>query len=324
MRNRKENKSFSVILEDYNEILNAHKLSQPDEIKAKINNLQYEAQKSIEQSKKEGKESAIFALFLFILLIFAGIYIFILGKDNDNLYNDNIEKTNIINKLQWTDSLFNQLMDVKYDSIGNRSVFFTRDEIGKIITYDELRAKNDSLKNILYDLQWSNKIFDKIMTVDINPSDRSKSVSYLTIDGKVITYGELGDMYKDLQIENNDLKNKMSNLMWTDSIFNQIIFVEIDPISKSRSISLHYRNGKVVKYNELSSEVDTLNQELRVLKSKLNLIQLNYNIMFKETNNGISIHADKIDSALLLLPYYRDKLLYDPQKKSWIITLPSK
>jgi hypothetical protein len=247
-----------------------------------------------------------------------------MGKDNDNLYRDNIEKTNIINKLQCTDSLFNQLMDIKYDSIGNRSVVFTRDEVGKIITYDELRDKNDSLKNILHDLQWSNRIFNKIMTVDINPSDRSKSVSYLTIDERVVTYGELEDMYKDLQIENNDLKNRISNLLWTDSIFNQIISVEINPVSKSKSISLQHRNGKIVKYNELSSEVDSLNHELRILKSKLSLIQSNYSIIFKETNNGISIHADKIDSALLLLPYYRDKLSYDSQKKSWTITLPPK
>jgi hypothetical protein len=116
----------------------------------------------------------------------------------------------------------------------------------------------------------------------------------------------------------------MSNLLWTDSIFNQIISVEINPVSKSNSISLQYRNGKIVKYNELSSEVDSLNQELRILKSKLSLIQSNYSIIFKETNNGISIHADKIDSALLLLPYYRDKLSYDSQKKSWTITLPPK
>jgi hypothetical protein len=140
----------------------------------------------------------------------------------------------------------------------------------------------------------------------------------------VVTYGELEDMYKDLQIENNNLKNRMSNLLWTDSIFNQIISVGINPVSKSKSISLQYRNGEIVKYNELSSEVDSLNQELRILKSKLSLIQSNYSITFKDTNNGISIHADKIDSALLLLPYYRDKLSYDSQKKSWTITLPPK
>jgi len=201
-------RKLSVILDDYDNILNDYKLSQSDEIKEQINNLQEEATKAIKQNKKADKESSFFTLILFLLFIFSVIFIFLISKENENLQSDNIEKTNIINKLQWTDSLFNQIMNVQYDSL------------------------------------------------------------------------------------------------------------------ETRSVSYRIRNGEIVKYNELVDENDKLKKEQDILQRKLNLVQRNYNITFDETDKYFTVHAKQIDSALLLLPHYRDKLKYDPKEQSWTITLP--
>ena len=324
MKSKRKNRALGGILDDYNDLLNDYKLSQTDETKEKINTLQDEAKNSIEQNKKNIKGLILFFFFLLTLFIFTAIYILIIEKDNSNLSIDNIEKTNIINKLQWSDSLFNQIMNVKYDSIGNRTVSYFRNNKGEIITYDELNLKNDSLKNQIHNLQWSNKIFDKIMPAHTDPQNRFKEVSYLTINGKILTYGELGDMYNELQKENNKLKTDISDLLWSDSVLNKIIFIEIDSINKAKKTSLYLKNGEVVKYNELIVELDELHKKVFLLESKINLIQKKYDIAFEETDKNISISALRVDSALLLLPYYRDKLEYDSNGQFWNITLPRK
>jgi len=207
-------RKINIILDDYDNILNDYKLSQSDEIKEQINSLQEEATTAIKQNKKADKEFSFFTLLLLLLFIFSIIFIFLMSKENENLKNDNIEKTNIINKLQWTDSLFNQIMNIQYDSLET--------ETGYI----------------------------------------------------------------------------------------------------SRSVSYRIKNGEIVKYNELVDKNDELEKERDILQRKLNLVLKNYNITFVETDRSITIHAEQIDSALLLLPHYKDKLKYDPKEKSWIITLP--
>ena len=33
----------------------------------------------------------------------------------------------------------------------------------------------------------------------------------------------------------------------------------------------------------------------------------------------VHVQGDKVDSALILLPYYRHKLSYDPKSNAWIV-----
>jgi len=208
MKNKiKKTREINVILDDYNNILNDYKLSQPDEKKEYINKLQEESANSIIQKKKADNESYFITLILLLLFIVSVTFLFLTGKENENLYNDNIEKTNIINKLQWTDSLFNQIMNVQYDSL------------------------------------------------------------------------------------------------------------------ETRSVTYRIKNGEIVKYDELVNENNKLEKERDILRQKLNLVQRNYNITFEETEKSIMIHAAQIDSALLLLPYYKDKLKYNPTEKTWTIIL---
>ena len=204
-------REINIILDEYNSILDDYKLSQSDEKKEHIDNLQEESAKSITQKRKTEKEFYFATLLILVVLLFLIFFTFLTSKENENLQYDNIEKTNIINKLQWTDSLFNQIMNVQYDSLENKN---------------------------------------------------------------------------------------------------------------SRSVSYRIRDGEIVKYDELVDENDELRKERDILNLKLNLIQKNYNITFEESEKRIIIHAEKIDSALLLFPYYKDNLKYNSEEKTWTITFP--
>ena len=52
----------------------------------------------------------------------------------------------------------------------------------------------------------------------------------------------------------------------------------------------------------------------------LDVIKEQYNIRVYERNNHIHVEADRVDSALMLLGTYRDKLKYDDPQKQWIIS----
>lgn len=84
------------------------------------------------------------------------------------------------------------------------------------------------------------------------------------------------------------------------------------------------------KYNSLVHEYKKLGSRLSVIEDSLwvkNLllkntekyykIQFNYN--YKGNQVFTNISSPKLDSALMLLDVYRDKLKYNPKKKQWII-----
>lgn len=53
---------------------------------------------------------------------------------------------------------------------------------------------------------------------------------------------------------------------------------------------------------------------------KLSGIQKRYNIEMQETDSTISYSSPKIDSALMLLPVYRDKIIKLEGKDEWIVS----
>ena len=62
-----------------------------------------------------------------------------------------------------------------------------------------------------------------------------------------------------------------------------------------------------------------------VQKAKLDLVINRYPIFFRQDSNSVFISSPQIDSALMLLPYYRDNLEYDAENKTWsIVTVREK
>lgn len=124
----------------------------------------------------------------------------------------------------------------------------------------------------------------------------------------------------------------------TDSIANQILEVrrEMKPDSTfTTTYDYQTRNNKIVSYNQLVKENDSLDKlisklNLKILMlegkydnsiQKIDMAKENYGINFKEFNknnaNYISIESKKIDSALILLEVYRNKLRYNSESKNW-------
>jgi len=87
-------------------------------------------------------------------------------------------------------------------------------------------------------------------------------------------------------------------------------------------------NNLVGEFHDISSNYFNIKDSLETDKAIIRLIQKKYPIdIFIENEllqRTISIKSEKLDSALLLLPHYRDKIKYDSKEKSWIITLPPK
>ena len=126
-----------------------------------------------------------------------------------------------------------------------------------------------------------------------------------------------------LVLDRNDtLEQKITNMEYRDSLFNQIM----QPDSNS-TVVYRVRNGIPVTYNQLANETDSLLQLTHDIEStketyriKLGLVTRNYPVSFTESDGIITIHSSEIDSALLLLPVYRDKISYDSKRKTWNVT----
>ena len=52
---------------------------------------------------------------------------------------------------------------------------------------------------------------------------------------------------------------------------------------------------------------------------RLKVLLNHYAIKIKEVKEGYFFESPEIDSALILLPYFRNRLEYIPDKKCWVI-----
>lgn len=112
------------------------------------------------------------------------------------------------------------------------------------------------------------------------------------------------------------LEVKISNLEYRDSLFN--IFMEPD---SNYTFSYRIRNGKPVSYKQLSAQLDSLSKLNARYRVQLELVLKNYPIELKQNGNKYTISSPKIDSALILLPYYRDLLKYVKDEHKWEIQI---
>lgn len=143
---------------------------------------------------------------------------------------------------------------------------------------------------------------------------------------------------------NEQIEQNMVNSKWKDSLFNAIM----EPDS---NMSVTYRvqpNGKVVTYHQLEQQNDSFSRkyeeeknknevtnfshvtiekyndvllENEKLKDRISFIKATYHINIIEQKNGFRLVSPEIDSALILLPYYRNMLKYNSKEHSWSIKI---
>lgn len=123
--------------------------------------------------------------------------------------------------------------------------------------------------------------------------------SQFSFDGKNISANEVAKKYLELQESAQKLNSEYNAL-------------------------IRRFNSLVKKYN---TDIDSLREVTSISGLKLSSIQNKYGISAKYTVSGNShmcslSGTEQIDSALLLLPYYRDCLEYEQIDDSWNVTLP--
>ena len=89
-------------------------------------------------------------------------------------------------------------------------------------------------------------------------------------------------------------------------------------IDTDRNSKLHKTNGSPDS-NELINENFQLLQKISDLENKMKLIKHEYGIKVIDDGKSYYLQANKVDSALMLLDVYRDKIYYDVKKKEWIV-----
>lgn len=99
----------------------------------------------------------------------------------------------------------------------------------------------------------------------------------------------------------------------TQSAFKPRFTAKLDSASQRIIYSLGY------------TELDTTSLNNQFIKDclrdseRLKVLLNHYSIKIEELREGYIFEAPKIDSALVLLPFYRDRLEYIPEKKCWVV-----
>lgn len=78
--------------------------------------------------------------------------------------------------------------------------------------------------------------------------------------------------------------------------------------------------GNKVSVDSLVKENANLIRSISEYKTRLDLIEQNYDIRIEHNNGTYKVRADRVDSALLLLETFRDAIKYDPKTKGWVVT----
>ena len=129
-------------------------------------------------------------------------------------------------------------------------------------------------------------------------------------------------------IENDDLTYDNQHKKSLIESYEKIIRFEDD---STHSFTYRTRDGLPLTYQDLMDEnYELLNENSEMSKQKLileheneksknylDLIKRQYGIYVVERDNKVWVEGAKVDSALMLLNVYRDKLKYDPEKKEW-------
>jgi len=78
--------------------------------------------------------------------------------------------------------------------------------------------------------------------------------------------------------------------------------------------------GNKVSVDSLVKENANLIRSISEYKTRLDLIEQNYDIRVEHGNGIYKVKADRVDSALLLLDIFRDAISYDKRTGKWIVT----
>lgn len=242
---------------------------------------------------------------LVVLLLLSSAFCFLMIDRNSVLQNK-------VDNMELRDSLFHMIMGS--DSSG---VITYRVRDNKPLTYNQMANEHDSLRRSVNQYVYRDSLLSSIIGIKANQG----SIRYYTINDRTVTYEDLAkenSEYRDLIML---LERQVDSLRYIDEASKKILW------RKGGSINYFVRNGKPITYEELAAEKDSLLEivaglkyDLSVSDKKLDLVTRVLPIKIVSKDNYIHVESPQIDSALILLPYYRDRIKLDPEKGVWIIT----
>lgn len=178
------------------------------------------------------------------------------------------------------------------------------------------------LSALFYSLHYSSELEEQIWERDLTIQDltfRSKLVEkYFDIDynqdNHTIYYSLKDSIRNSLLVS----QKESFNLLKDD------LHYSIDSLLVVYNSLVRQHNEVIDEYNLLAKKYNSLSREKQKLQSAVSLIQRHYKISYETTVNSDTIittliNTETVDSALILLPYYRDKIerVSDNQ---WLIT----
>lgn len=130
-------------------------------------------------------------------------------------------------------------------------------------------------------------------------------------------------MWMLTDIQKSDIETDCRNKTMRINQYEKLIRFDND---STHSFVYRTKDGEPITYQELMDENfnlmkqnNNLQYEISKKNTYLDVINHNYGIVVKEHNNYIWAEGAKVDSALLLLEVYRDRMKYDPEKEVWLI-----
>ena len=171
--------------------------------------------------------------------------------------------------------------------------------------------------------------------------ERDRTIQELSFRSKLV------EKYFDIEFDSNDsltyytLKDSIrSSFLSTKKLAQEKknydeLLIALEDVMKQQDELVDDYNGLVRKYNSLYKEVGSISKEKDQLKEDkkrleivLRMIERKYKISYNITIDSSHVttilkNTDMVDSGMMLLPYYRDKIKREPNG-AWIITFSNK
>lgn len=161
------------------------------------------------------------------------------------------------------------------------------------------------------------------------------------LKGASIGFILLGAIFIGLFIFTFITYDSNQQLKWYKHKLEEFMEVTVDSISNYESVHYRSRSGIKLKYNDLCNENDSLDNLVLDLnirmkrqdnqyQSKIDSLTTELSLLKRYTSSNIQVTkkgskttyeviSPKIDSAFILLNYYRDKLIYNKENDTWTV-----
>lgn len=217
--------------------------------------------------------------------------------------------------------------------------------IGLVLGYDSYRTKSqlNERDNLIAEMKEENS--ERSQKIDTLVRTITNGISF-SKNGKTLDSDELISYIKNLEKAQSTFANEIQTL--EDSLQYYKAYYELSQRQSKSSFSVKKDNTKVsyslqtqsipvdsanaiinFTIDEKNKVINSLYKEIAELKLKLSMhekavkkygIEFN-NIKRNEDEVSYIIEAPRVDSALLLLPYYRKNLKYNAKKGHWEIDI---